>query len=359
MQVITSLKENTPHKLSGAGAYEWWYFDGIDEKNEYSFVIIFFVGNPFSAEYNKKVQSYISDPGSERPDPKNYCCLSFSLYLRNREVYKTLYEFPQKEIKHKSPEGIDKIFIDKSSFYFNSSDNKYYLNIFLFPQIESRKFKAEFVFSPRTAPELLKSSDSPHDVNNHCWLPSSPLCDVTGKFKIYKDYTRRKTDLSGKGYHDHHWGNEAITGRIEKWYWGRIISNGYAVVFFNIEYAKKSAKPFKKVLLYKDDKLIYEKDDFEMNVKKSLNFTLLNYNNAVTLKFDDYTLVNRNDVKIENSAYHMRFLSRYDLYYKEDLIIDNVTGISEYLYPKRMNSGFFNRFAKKPVKVIEENDERT
>ena len=79
MHVINDLKENRFHDIKDTGAYEWWYFDCIDEDNEYSFVAIFLVGNPFSPEYSERLKNHLKYPESEKPDPMDYCAVSFNL----------------------------------------------------------------------------------------------------------------------------------------------------------------------------------------------------------------------------------------------------------------------------------------
>ena len=58
------------------------------------------------------------------------------------------------------------------------------------------------------------------------WLPSVPRGTVEGTVSIGGS-TRRVT---GVGYHDHNWGNAALPGLVDNWYWGRARIGDYTVI---------------------------------------------------------------------------------------------------------------------------------
>jgi hypothetical protein len=58
------------------------------------------------------------------------------------------------------------------------------------------------------------------------WLPSVPRGTVEGTVTI-GGATRTVT---GVGYHDHNWGNAALPGLVDNWYWGRARIGDYTVI---------------------------------------------------------------------------------------------------------------------------------
>jgi len=158
--VINDLRENRFHDIKDTGAYEWWYFDCIDEDNEYSFVAIFLVGNPFSPEYSERIKNHIKFPESEKPDPMDYCAVSFNLYFQDRVLYRILYEYENDMFKTEQERGNEKISIERNNFYFDRNENKYYLNINLPEPDSNNNFKAEFIFTVISDRAILKSPGS-------------------------------------------------------------------------------------------------------------------------------------------------------------------------------------------------------
>lgn len=342
MQLITDLQEVKSHKLDNPGSYERWYFDGIDENNEYSFVIIFYKANPFSPDYSKYVRVYNEHPEIEKPVPIDYSALSVNMYLYGRVIYRSIYEYSKNKYSSTQVNGNEKINLDKSNFYFNSNENKYYFNINLATSEFDDKFKAEFTFSFRCDPKELKPSKNGDA--NHYWQPLSALCDVTGKLKSYKDFKRRKTDFTGLGYADHMWGSEPLFKNIKQWYWGRVVTGVYSVVYFYFVYNKNSGKDFKKFLVYNGDKLILEKDDFEIKINRSRNYWFLNYHSGVTIEADGYKFISSNDSTLDNGPSYIRLQSRNSLFIKDKKVLSNAVGFSEYINPKRLKSDFFGSF---------------
>ncbi|GAA1430904.1 hypothetical protein GCM10009616_16700 [Microlunatus lacustris] len=58
------------------------------------------------------------------------------------------------------------------------------------------------------------------------WLPAVPQGTVTGSY----DVAGLRTEVTGVGYHDHNWGNVAMTSIIHDWYWARGQAGPYSVI---------------------------------------------------------------------------------------------------------------------------------
>jgi len=349
--VIKDLKENRYHDIKDTGAYEWWYFDCIDEDNEYSFVAIFLVGNPFSPEYSERIKNHLKYPESEKPDPMDHCAVSFNLYFQGRVLFRILYEYENDMFKTEQERGNEKISIERNNFYFDKTENKYYLNINLPEPDSNNNFKSEFIFTVKSDPAILKSTGSEKN-SNHFWLPAANVCEVSGKFKFYKNYKRTKTEFTGHGYHDHNWGNEAMFQNIKDWYWGRVVTDNYSLVYFYILYNDEKRKPFKMLYIYKEGKLIYELNDFEIELKSKKNYWFLSFNKSLVIKTEDVKVICKNKDRIDNGPFYIRFISRFDLSIKDKKVLSDVPGFSEYIKPSRFKYGFFKPFVNLRIKKI-------
>ncbi len=58
MNLLTGVNQDFHRPQKAPGAYEWWHFDGIDDRTGYSFSIQFFAGNLFSAYYQDSLKTY-------------------------------------------------------------------------------------------------------------------------------------------------------------------------------------------------------------------------------------------------------------------------------------------------------------
>lgn len=56
-----------------------------------------------------------------------------------------------------------------------------------------------------------------------------PSANVEGKIRV----DDKVTNVKGKGYHDHQWGNIAFRDVISHWYWGRALSGDQMLCFMN------------------------------------------------------------------------------------------------------------------------------
>lgn len=347
MKLIREKTENVKHLIPGNGAYEWWYFDAIDENDEFSFTMMFITGNPFSPDYTEKVLLHKKDPEYKKPSMLGYSAVSFNLYLKERSVYSVFLEFSEAEfIEFSDKKGIG---IDKCSFVYHEESDKYFLIINIPESYTGTNFKAEFEFKVNADSALITDNALTIPEEKHNWLPAAADCSVTGKIKLYNNQRRRKSEFTGRGYHDHHWGNEPLFESYSDWCRGRVISNEYSLLYYYIRYPDKNRKEFKKLILFKDKKLITEINDFSLKTNSSKNYLLLNYDSKISIESGDIMLNVVNKRKVENGPFYMRFLSDFDLTIKNEKIISNKTGFSEFIKPKRFKSGFLKSFANKKI----------
>ena len=93
-----------------------------------------------------------------------------------------------------------------------------------------------------------------HDEHTFAWLPSVPQGTVTATI-AEKDATPET--LSGIGYHDHNWGDVAMSKLLNHWYWGRAQAGPYSVIAAYL-YADKAygRTELPQILIAKDGQIV-------------------------------------------------------------------------------------------------------
>ena len=97
------------------------------------------------------------------------------------------------------------------------------------------------------------------------WLPAVPAADVTGTLTT----NGQTSDITGKGYHDHNWGDELMLKMMHHWYWGRADVGNYKVI--STETTAKKVYGYSKlpVMMIADHGEIISGDDSNMVVEDS------------------------------------------------------------------------------------------
>lgn len=352
MQVIFGPEHINPHLTGKSGSYEWWYFDFIDNENEYSAVVIFLTGNPFSPEYSVSVDQHISSKNSAAPHPLDFSAISMNIYLKQRVVYRTLFEFNRDSFSVSDDESFTRIVIDHSSITHDKKSGVYNIDINYNSGKFGEKLRAELVFTPLVNLSGQIKKDEGKSEYRHYWMPSAPVCDAVMKIVSYKGDRRKKIELTGKGYADHNWGFEPMFKGIDDWYWGRIISNDYCLIYYYVVYEKPSAEIFSSVMLFEKDKLIYQSNDFPFEIKNSRNYWFLKYGGTVKGKTADLNFKCVSDELVDNGPFYVRALAEYDVEYKGAKIMQKQIGFSEYIAPKRLKSSFLKNFVNLRIRRI-------
>ena len=93
-----------------------------------------------------------------------------------------------------------------------------------------------------------------HDEHTFAWLPSVPQGTVTAKFTEKGGAT---WTVTGIGYHDHNWGDVAMSKLLNHWYWGRAQAGPYAVIAAYL-YAEKAygRTELPQILIAKDGQIV-------------------------------------------------------------------------------------------------------
>ena len=97
--------------------------------------------------------------------------------------------------------------------------------------------------------------------NQFGWVVALPRAEVEGTIKIDNEIIQ----ANGIGYHDHNWLNFNFAMIIDYWYWGRIYSNNFTVIFAYIKCNKKMDNyPIQVLMLAKNEKVILSTGEYEL-----------------------------------------------------------------------------------------------
>ncbi|MFW9939570.1 MAG: lipocalin-like domain-containing protein [Candidatus Thorarchaeota archaeon] len=149
--------------------------------------------------------------------------------------------------------------------------------------------------------------------NQFGWVVALPRADVEGTIKV----NNKTIQVKCIGYHDHNWLNFNFAMIIDYWYWGRIYSENFTVVFAYIKCNKRMDNyPIQVLMIAKNENIIlstgdYElvQENFEFNDKagnkypKTLNFNFGD-NNEIILKVQEI-------IDADNLLYELGPLTRF------------------------------------------------
>jgi hypothetical protein len=212
----------------GPGSYEWWYFDAHLEDGS-SLVVTFYTKwllNPKGPEA-PMVQVNLDRPGQK----------SQQLF-----VHATPEEFSA------SKEHCD---VRIKGCSFSGDLHTYQLKVVA----EGLTVGAELVGQvPSWRPATGVTYFGAHDEHIFAWLPSVPQGTVT---VTISERGAPPQTLHGIGYHDHNWGDVAMSKLLNHWYWGRAQAGPYSVIAAHM-YADKAygATELPQILIARDGQVV-------------------------------------------------------------------------------------------------------
>ena len=93
------------------------------------------------------------------------------------------------------------------------------------------------------------------------WVIPLPKSEVSGTIKVKNN----EMAVKGIGYHDHNWLNFQLPMVVDYWYWGRIYSDTFTVIFAYIKCNKKMNNyPIHVLMVAKDENIIMSTGEFEL-----------------------------------------------------------------------------------------------
>ena len=182
--------------------FEWWYID-VTLKNGYQIVVVFYM--PLYTFRSQKPLTIVEVYGPRGEKIEHGMCMekrSKGLKNSGGVAIGTNYfkgQYPEYKLFWKN----DKIELD---LVFKN-------------QMKSWKLGTGLLFRDEKTERYFN------------WVVPVPRATVSGSLKI-KD---RFIEVDGVGYHDHNWGNFVLKDVFSWWYWGRIFTDEYTIIYAKIE----------------------------------------------------------------------------------------------------------------------------
>jgi hypothetical protein len=198
-------REDGMRTTGGQSTYEWWYFDAHLEDGS-SLVVVFYT-KPFIEGVGKGLAPYVSVE-LDRPDGSHH----------QWEVKADPTAF------HAANDKCD-VAIGANTFRNIEWDRplKYQIHVDESPLLLDIELVGQV---PAWRPGTGYIYFGAQDEHFFAWLPSVPQGNVTVDLTL--DGVQEA--LTGVGYHDHNWGDVAMTKLINHWYWGRAQAGPYSIV---------------------------------------------------------------------------------------------------------------------------------
>ena len=351
MNITTQLDQELWHEMQEPGAYEWWYFDVEDKESGCSVVLIWFSGFPFSPYYTSHYEKWASRTTSDAPHPSNYSGFSFQLYENGREIVNFIKE-GRRELFESSSSDIGARF-EKNRFSYDALRDEYLLDIdFAFPA-RQKEVKATFLFKAcRRVIYEKKDTNNNGKVPLHQWLLSVPKADVEGSMTIIEQSggAVRTIPVRANGYHDHNLGAVPMQEYISRWYWGRAFSGPFDLVYYVVFFKNNDYQPLALLVLHdnmSDTVTVHDTLQFrERNFRSGLFSPL--HSRDLDLHYDNIHLKIHHDTVLDTGPFYLRFASAISLQ-REGRNFEGMKGISEFLNPARLQSGFMRFFTRSRI----------
>jgi len=216
------------------GTREWWYFDARLD-NGYTVVGFFRAKHERTGKTGVEITIYKPD-GEKIKNVIDYLHSDFKASKDTADVQigknYIKVDYSNKELP------IYEIFIDEGEYGFHL------------------KYTAK-VYGWKPGNGYIEFGKS----NQFGWVVALPRADVKGTIKVNNETVHVK----GIGYHDHNWLNFNFAMIIDYWYWGRIYSENYTVIFAYIKCNKKMDNyPIQVLMLAKNESIILSTGEYEL-----------------------------------------------------------------------------------------------
>lgn len=332
MKILSDPREDVRHWPKPSGGYEWWYFDGISYDGKYSFVVIFYEGNPFSTRYNRLLAD------GKKPSPSEFPAVSISIYEEGDPIYYSFTEFEKKHAFFDKNRPLVNIGSHKLKGSFGDDQLKYELN--LEEELPSGDgIEATFEFqNPSPEADLFKG-DHP-DNGDHEWNLVQPRAEVRAEIRITaRQEEPRHFSFEGNGYHDHNTGKEPLRDEFRDWYWGRFHFDYGTLVYYTMNCPE--AYQYRAWLFEKDNGALiqcFDQIDFS---DKGLSLFGLKPARKIGFRSPGMEIQVQQSRLLDNGPFYQRYQGDAFLQIPGKDIVESTAGISEYIRPDRIHSRIF------------------
>ena len=206
------------------GSYEWWYTDILSDDGEWTLVIIFLLGNPFSSYY--RLAAFGSDI-----DPVAHNGMLIALHRGPMLHHYLFARYPREEA----------VGDPSTAPYLSLGPNQLQLlpdgSLRAVVNEENgnrRRIHAEVTVEAAIAGFERKTETNPNDT--HWWLPAIPSGRASVNIAIQSSSGAggvERISFKGSGYHDHNWGTLPFDKTLQSWTWARAdFGNGNSAIAY-------------------------------------------------------------------------------------------------------------------------------
>ncbi len=361
MNLLSGIEQDFHRPQKNPGAYEWWHFDGTDEKSGISFSIQFSAGNLHSPFYQDSLKSYWQRtksplvPGSSPavpPNPLDHCGVAFRVFQRGKLLGESYQEFPASFLKASDKQAA--VLLGANRFNWDErGDPPSYVVTVQAPQDNGKKLlRARLFFTPQGGP--LPPIPAPAIHSTHTWVLAAPLCHVEGTLEWCdeKGEPVREQAFLGKGFHDHHFGSVPLDRFVKAWHWGRVFL-GEETLVYSLQVPTDGAGPegFLATLDKTGSKIWTVAFDLSRSRR---NFFWLPYQR--TLSFSDAHQLRIDHGRILSDGPASLIFEDTWTWTRDGKSVQG-QGLSNYLYTPRLSSSFFFPMLKGRSTLVRSNEE--
>ena len=321
MNISTKLKDEHIDPEKPSSGYEWWYFDALSHDKEWSFVIIFYDGNPFSP-------NYINELKEVNPLPAKYPAISISVYHRGKIEYYSFVEYKPDSFHWNEEEQSARI--GSNFFQWEQEGNSINYYLLIAQSLDSgHSIQAKLTFSGSLPDNGLIEHQSK---NKHFWNLLQPRAEVAGSI-VLEGKNDNSVLFNGIGYHDHNTGHEPLKDNFEDWYWGRFHLPNHTLIYY-IMNGLNGVQQHKAWLVDKEEQHISESFKQAHLTGHKATFLGLNSARLIGLQSDDIAITIDQSKVIDNGPFYQRFIGEASMNTKQGEV--KAKGISEYIKPDRI-----------------------
>lgn len=338
MRLISDPKKDSRTIKSAPGAYEWWYFDGIDTDGEYGFVIIFYDGNPFSTRYIKRLKHV---NGKNEVFAEDHPAVSISIYRHQEPIYYSFTEFEMEECFFDDSEPDLQIGDHSMKGDYDSGILKYQINLKeSLPSGDSLVGHLTFKSSVPEQSLFTGVSGLVQEPHGHLWNLVQPRAGVEGRLKIFaRAEPDKEIIFKGTGYHDHNLGDEPMKNEFNEWYWGRFHFDLGTLIYYIMD--RRDTRQQQGWLVSPDNgEILQHFNTIELEDMGWSKFGIKSARKILLGNEIAHVTIQQSRI-LDNGPFYQRFNSDSFINISTQDVMQVAEGISEYIRPDRIHWRIF------------------
>lgn len=357
MNIISDPSRDTRATGQPPGGYEWWYFDAVSDDGRYSFVIIFYEGNPFSTRYIRALEEKTEPASPESsststsrsavsaslPVPSEYPAVSISMYAQGEPIYYSFTEYDATDCTFSEEHP----FVEAGPHRMEGSRTGGQLSYSLSLNEElpsGDRLQAELVFESPAVTNFFEETED-HSPAGHYWNLVQPRAEVSGTIEIGDAGEGDRTvAFRGTGYHDHNRGEEPMHEEFTDWYWGRCHFDYATLVYYvmNRKDGQQLQRQYRAWLIDPPGSKIRARgNQIDVSDKSLSLFGLYSGRKLSIHAHDGIEIQVQQSHLLDNGPFYQRFLSDVFLSVPGSGVLESAHGITEYICPRRIYGRLF------------------